>query len=76
VAIDTVPPEVPAGTVIDVAVPPGGGLDPVLTVVALDGDAVPVAVDGGSAPACGVTAFDGADARPGPIELVARTVNV
>ena len=75
-AIDTVPPAVPAGTTTDVAVPPGGGLVAVLTVVVLSIDAVPVAVEGGGLPACGVTEFDGAEAELGQAPFVAVTVKM
>jgi hypothetical protein len=76
VAIETVPPAVPAGTVIEVAVPPGGGFAPVLTVVGLVDDAVPEAVEGGGLPACGVTWFEADEGGPVPIAFVAFTVNV
>ncbi len=45
-----------------VAVPPSGN--------------VSLAVCGGGAPVCGVTASDGSDAGPVPTSLVAVTVNV
>ena len=75
-AMDTVPPVVPAGTTTEVAVPPGGAVVPVLTVVVLNGEAVPVAVAGGGLSACGVTASDGVDGELVPTLFVAVTVNV
>jgi hypothetical protein len=77
-AIVTAPPAVPAGTVTEVAAPPGGGLSAVLTVVDVPRDADPAAVAAGGLPSFGVTAAEGSDvrAKPLPAGVVAATVNV
>ena len=70
--IETVPPvgvvtEAPSGEAPEV--PP-----PIATVPPAGAVLVPAA--GGAAPACGVTAAEGADAGPGPAMFEADTVNV
>jgi hypothetical protein len=58
-------------------VPPvAAGSLPVLTVVALVVDAVPVAADGVGLPTCGVTGFETAEGVLVPAAFVAVTVNV
>ena len=75
--METCPPAVPAGTVTAEVVPPvWAGSVPVVTFVAVVGDAVALAAAGGGLPARGVTAADGADAELDPAAFVATTVKV
>jgi hypothetical protein len=68
---------VPAGTVTDDATPPlAAGSEPVLIVVAVVAEAVPVAAAGGGLPSWGVAVFEPGDGTLVPAAFVAVTVKV